>query len=75
LKIGYISSLQWENISTNDCFRLHIYLLTNKILIRNYIYIYLTSGEKVSHEKEVVQLQYENVYRKGRVDLDNRRFG
>jgi len=34
-------------------------------------YTYLTIGEKFKPQKDVVQLQYENVYPKGRADVDN----
>jgi len=35
LKIGYMGSFKWKNISTGGYFRLHIYLRTNKTLIHN----------------------------------------
>jgi hypothetical protein len=42
--------LQWQfevgkRVSTNDCIRLHIYLRTNKILIRNSLYVFDSWGE------------------------------
>ena len=54
--IGFFfeSRLQWqfeaEEISTNGCFRLHIYLHTNKILIRNSLYVF-DKRKKLSHKK------------------------
>ena len=54
-KIGFFSEnkLQWhfevDKNSTNGCFRLHIYLRTNKTL---YVtpYMYLTAGGKICHK-------------------------
>jgi len=37
--MGYIGILKWKQISTNVCFRLRIYLRTNKTLIHNSFYI------------------------------------
>jgi len=40
-------SLKLKNVFTNGYFRLHTYLLTNKTLIYNYVYVYymyLTNG-------------------------------
>ena len=39
-KIGYTGSLKWKKISTNSCFRLHIYLHTNKMLIHNSLCVF-----------------------------------
>jgi len=39
LKIGYIVLFGVEKISTNNCFRLHIYLSTNKTLIYYSVYV------------------------------------
>ena len=51
--IGFFfeNRLHWqfeaEKNTTNRCFRLHTYLRTNKILIHNFLYIYLTNGGKI----------------------------
>ena len=37
LKVGYIDSLKYKEISTDSYFGPHIYLRTNKILIHTYI--------------------------------------
>ena len=44
LKKGYIGSLKWEKLSTNRCFKLHIYLRTNKTLIHNSLYVFDNCG-------------------------------
>jgi hypothetical protein len=49
-KIGFFfeNMLHWQfevaNVSTDDCFRLHIYLRSNKTLIHNSLQ-FLTNGE------------------------------
>ena len=40
-----------EKISTNGCFRLHIYLRINKILIHNSLYVFEKLGKNLSHKK------------------------
>jgi len=44
MKIGYTGSLKWKKLSTNRCFRLHIYLCTNKTLIHNSLYVQQLEG-------------------------------
>jgi hypothetical protein len=45
LKIGYIGSLKrGKKISTNGCFRLHIYLRTNKTLTHNSLHVFDNLG-------------------------------
>jgi len=44
LTIDYIVSLNWKKVPTNGYFKLHIYLHTNKTLIRNYIKLVLLYG-------------------------------
>ena len=39
-----------EKFSTNGCFRLHIYLHTNKTLIHNSIYVFDNWGKNLSHK-------------------------
>ena len=51
MKIGYIGSLKWEKVSTNDCFRLHIYVRTNKTLLHNSVYVFDKWGKNLSHRK------------------------
>jgi hypothetical protein len=75
LKIGYTGSLKWEKISTNGCFKLHIYLRANKTLIRNSLGVFDSGGTYLSHKKYIVQLQQENVYPKGQDDPVNWRSG
>ena len=50
LKIGYIGSLKWGKKCTNGCFRIHIYLRTNKILIHNSLYVFDKWGKMLSHK-------------------------
>jgi hypothetical protein len=40
-----------EKKSTNGCFALHIYLLTNKSLIHNFLYVFGQRGKKLNHKK------------------------
>ena len=51
LKIGYVGSLKWVKMSTNSCFRLHIYLHTNKTLIHNSLYVFDTWGKSLGLKK------------------------
>ena len=37
--------------STNSCFRLHIYLRTNKILIHNSLYVFDNRGKNLNHKR------------------------
>jgi len=39
-----MGSLKLKQISTNDCFRLYIYLRTNKTLIHNSVYVFVNWG-------------------------------
>jgi hypothetical protein len=39
-KIRYIGSLKWKKMSTNCCFRLHIYLHTYKILVHSSLCVF-----------------------------------
>jgi hypothetical protein len=39
-----------KNCSTNRCFRLHIYLRTNKILIHNSLFVLDKRAENLSHK-------------------------
>jgi hypothetical protein len=59
--------------STNGYFRLHIYLCTNKTSIHNSSYVFEKWGKILSHEKDILQLQYDNVNRKGQADPHNQR--
>ena len=47
--------LNWQfevkKVSTNNCFRLHIYLRTNKSLIRDYLHVFVNWGKYFSHKK------------------------
>jgi len=49
------NTLQWQfevgQVSTNDCFRLHIYLRTNKTLVRNSLYVFDKWGTILSNCK------------------------
>ena len=56
MKIGYIASLEWKIIFTNCCFRLHVYLHTNKTLIHNYLCVFEKWGKNLNHKK--VQYNY-----------------
>jgi hypothetical protein len=55
--IGFFSEnrLHWqfevEKIFANSCFRLHIYLHTNKKLIHNSLYVFDSWGKNLSHKK------------------------
>jgi len=40
-----------KKISTNCCCRLHIYLLKNKTLIHNSLYVFDNWGKNLSHKK------------------------
>jgi hypothetical protein len=51
LEIVYVGRLMWKIISKNGCFGLHIYLLTNKTLIHNYLYVFDNWGIIVSHKR------------------------
>jgi hypothetical protein len=42
----YIGSLQWKNIYTCGCFRLHVYAHTNKTFIHNSLCVINNWGEK-----------------------------
>jgi len=54
--IGFLfeKRLHWqfeeENISMNSCFRLYIYLGTNKTLIHNSLYAFDNWGKNLSHK-------------------------
>ena len=41
----------WENISTNGYFRLHISLCTNKTLMHNSFCVFDKRGKNLSHKK------------------------
>jgi hypothetical protein len=47
--IGFLfeNRLPWQ-FSTNSCFRLHIYLHTNKTLIHNSLYVFDSLGKNLS---------------------------
>jgi hypothetical protein len=56
--IGFFfeNKLHWQSevekdISTNGCFRVHIYLRTNKTLIHNSLYVFDNWGKNLSHKK------------------------
>ena len=57
LKIGYIGSLKQNNVSTNGCFRLLIYLRTNKILKHNSYYVFDNRGKNFKPQTDLVKLQ------------------
>jgi hypothetical protein len=71
LTIGYIGSLKGgKKFSTNGCFRLHIYLHTNKTLIHNSSYIF-DKWVKIEDIKRCSRVTTGNVYPKGQTDPDN----
>jgi hypothetical protein len=43
----------WKKISTNGCFGLHFYLLTNETLIHNSLYVFDIWRKNVSYKKDV----------------------
>ena len=49
------NKLQWQSeegkASTKACFRLHIYLRTNKALIHNSLQVFENWGKNLSHKK------------------------
>ena len=51
MKTGYIGNLKWKQISTKGCFRLHIYLRTNKTITHNSLHVFDNWGNNLSHEK------------------------
>ena len=51
-KIGYTGSLKWKKKNyTDGWLRLHIYLLTRKILIHNSLYVFDKWDKYLSHKK------------------------
>ena len=55
--IGFFleNRLHWQfevgkKIFTNGCFRLHIYLCTNKTLLHNSLYVFENGGKMLSHK-------------------------
>jgi hypothetical protein len=43
-------SLKWDKSFTDGCFRLNIYLRTNKILINNSFIVFVNWGNNLSHK-------------------------
>ena len=44
--VSYIDSVKWKRKSSKGCFKLHIYLRKNEILIYNFFYLFDKLGEK-----------------------------
>jgi hypothetical protein len=66
----YVTMAVWsvKKISTNSCFRLRIYLRTNKTLIHNSLYVFDNWGRgNLSHKK--MQYNYSNKTFTGRAEL------
>jgi hypothetical protein len=55
IRFFFENTLHWqfqvEKKSTNGCFKLHIYLPRNKILIHNSLYVFDNWGENLCHKK------------------------